>query len=275
MLNAMRSLSLNISSGRPLPRVEELSALYSGGTNPRHGEVIMIAGRSGTQKSGFALWYVDRLDLPTLYFSADMSPFTASARIASTRTGLLVEEVEEAMAQGKGEKFDLIMRELAGSKIKFSFESPITFDGINNELDAYVELYDRYPEVLVFDNLMDFEDAEADYTVQMMVMQRATELARETGATVFILHHASDKSWDAKGEPFKPPSRGDIKNGMAEKPELTLGVALDAYTMEYRIATLKQRMGKCDPTGRTYATVRCVPELTRFEPIYGNTFGEV
>ena len=111
---------------------------------------------------------------------------------------------------------------------------------------------------------MDFEDAEADYTTQMMVMSRATELARETGATVFVLHHASDKGWDATKNPYKPPSRADVKNGMAEKPELCLGVALNPDTMEYHVATLKQRMGPSDPTGRNYATFVCDAGTTSF-----------
>jgi hypothetical protein len=34
--------------------------------------------------------------------------------------------------------------------------------------------------------------------------------------------------------------------------------------MEYRVATIKQRMGPCDPTARKYAILYCEPELTRF-----------
>lgn len=264
MLTAKRALALNVESGRPLPRVDELAALYAGGTIPRHGEVIMVAGRSGTQKSGFALWWVNKMNLRTLYLSADMSAFTASARIASTRSGMTTPQIEAAMADPDSDEAAHIEDCLAGSNIQFSFGSPITWRNIDTELDAYVELWDEYPEVIVADNLMDFENAEADYTEQMAVMQMATELARNTGATFLILHHASDKSWDARTDPWNPPSRDQIKNGMAEKPELTLGVALNPHTGEYNIATLKQRMGKCDPTGRTFITLRCEPELTRF-----------
>lgn len=223
----------------------------------------MIAGRSGTQKSGLALYWTVQMNLPTLYFSADMSPFTASSRIASMVTGETTEMVECGMAAG-GKDRERYMRALADSRLTFSFGSPITWRAIEEELEAYIELWDTYPEVIVCDNLMDFENAETDYTEQMAVLSGITELARFTGATVFVLHHASDKSWEAKADPWAPPSRDQIKNGLAEKPELSLTVALDPMSMEYRIAIVKQRMGPSDPTARKYATIRCEPEKTRF-----------
>lgn len=266
MLNPARALSLNADSGRKLPRVDALEHLYAGGFDPRHGQVIMVAGRSGSQKSGFALWWVDQMNLDTLYFSADMSAFTASSRIASTRTGLNMEQIEEVLLEG-GETREYVMDELAASNITFSFGSPITWEQVDEEFDAYVELHNKYPEVVVFDNLMDFDGAQSDYTAQMDVMQGATELARDTGATVIIMHHASDKSWDAKQDPFNPPSRDQIKGGLSEKPELSLTVALDPNDLSFRIAVVKQRMGPQDPTARRFTTIRCEPELTRFHKL--------
>jgi len=233
---------------------------------PRHGQVIMIAGRSGSQKSGLALFWVDEMNLPTLYFSADMSAFTASARLASKRTGNTTEEVERAMEMG-GEAKARCLAALEDSNITFSFGSPITWRQVDEELTAYVELWDRYPEVMVFDNLMDFEGGESDYTEQMAVMQGLTELARETGATVMVMHHASDKSWDAKSNPWAPPSRAEIKGGLSEKPELSLSVALDPDRLDFNVAVVKQRMGPQDPTGKRWKTLRCEPALTRFHRI--------
>lgn len=223
----------------------------------------MIAGRSGTQKSGLALFWVAMMNLPTLYFSADMSKFTASARLASMATGDTTEMVEAGMQAG-GEHADRYTTALAQSNIQFCFDSPIKMKGVDEELLAYTELHNRHPSVIVFDNLMDFENAESDYTEQMAVMSTVTELARETGATVIILHHATDKSWSAVTDPWNPPSRDQVKGGLSEKPELSLSVALDPNSMEYRIAVIKQRMGPCDPTARSYVSLRCEPEKTRF-----------
>ena len=270
MLTPKRSLSLHAESGRELPRVPALSALYAKGVRPRHGEVIMIAGRSGTQKSGFALWWTAQMNLPTLYFSADMSPFTASARLASMASGDTTEMVERGMAAG-GRDRERYLEALKDSRITFSFGSPITWRAIDEEMEAYVELWDKYPEVIVFDNLMDFENAEADYTEQMAVMSGATELARATGATTMLLHHASDKSWEAQSDPWSPPSRDQVKGGLSEKPELSLSVALDPTSMAYKVACIKQRMGPSDPTGRNYATLLCKPEVTQFDTWSGWT----
>lgn len=266
MLTPGRSLTLHAEAGRELPRIAAFEALYNLGCRPRQGEVIMIAGRSGTQKSGLALFWVAQMNLPTLYFSADMSAFTASSRLASMATGDTTEMVEAGMAAG-GRHREEYLSALAGSRITFSFGSPITWKNVDEELEAYIELWDAYPEVLVFDNLMDFENAESDYTEQMAVMSGLTELARATGATVIVLHHASDKSWEAKSDPWAPPSRDQVKGGLSEKPELSLSVALDPSSLEYRIAVIKQRMGPSDPTARRYATLRCHPDITRFSAL--------
>lgn len=263
MLTSSRALRLNGSSGKPLPYVEGLEGLYQFGMAPRHGQIIMIAGRSGSQKSGFVMWWVDQMDLPALYFSGDMSAFTASSRIASTRYGLPTEEIENLLGDPDSEQYADLMREVDGSKIQFSFGSPIRWEQIDEELTAYVELWNSYPEVLIFDNLMDFEGAESDYTAQMEVMQLLTELARETGCTVFIMHHASDKALDPK-RPWKPPARNEIKGGMLEKPELGITVALNGETLDFNVAVVKQRMGPQDPPAERWITLRCEPELTRF-----------
>jgi hypothetical protein len=263
VLTPGRSLTLHSDAGRELPRIAAFEDLYKAGVRPRQGQVIMIAGRSGTQKSGLAMFYVAEMNLPTLYFSADMSPFTASSRLACMATNHTTEQVEAGMAAG-GKHRQRYIDALAGSRITFSFGSPITWRAIDEELEAYIELHDSYPAIMVFDNLMDFDGAEADYAAQMEVMSLLTELKANTGSTVIVLHHASDKSWEAKSNPWQPPSRDQIKGGLSEKPELSLSVALDPTSLEFNVACVKQRMGPSDPTAQRYTTLRADPEHTRF-----------
>lgn len=227
----------------------------------------MIAGRPGAMKSMFAMWWADELDLPVLYVAADMSPFTATVRVAQKRLHLKDWEVENRLRRNAAGEFvdqdavAALSEELRKSKIQFSFGTPITWQRIEEELDAYVEAYDAYPAILVLDNLMDFEYAETDYHVQYGVMQGCTELARDTGISPWVLHHATDKTDD----PFNPPSRKDVKNGLGEKPELGLGIAFDSRSSLFKIATFKQRMGPSDPSGRTFVAVECEPEYASFK----------
>jgi hypothetical protein len=270
MLTAGRSLVLNHDAGKELPRIPELVDLYrlggGSGVKFRQGMVAMIAGRSGTLKSFFAMWLTTRWaqleGVSTLYFSADMSAFTASTRIAAMVMDETTEEVEQGMQDPRTRA--KYRDALAPLPVQFSFGSPITWRGIEEEIEGYVELWNAYPQVVVFDNLMDFEGADSDYTAQMDAMSGITAFSRETGITSIVLHHATDKSMDAKTAPYDPPTRQDIKGGLSERPELSLSVALDPNDMTYRIACIKQRMGPCDPAARHYAVLLAEPERGKF-----------
>jgi len=244
-----------------MPYVEGLRPLYDLGCSPRRGEVIMIAGRSGSGKSSFALWLAEMWGLDTLYFSADMSARQASAKLAALLTQQTVDEVEAGMLT---EDRNHYLEALEESRIKFSFRSPIRWDTVIQELNTWVTLHNRFPEVIVFDNLMDFENAESEYTEQMFVMQAVSDISRDTGATVLILHHASDKSWEADSRPYRPPSRKEVKGGLSEKPEMSLGVAVNNTVNDFHVAPIKNRMGFQDPTGNTFATLRSDPSKNMF-----------
>ena len=261
-LDVFRSLRKGISDAVELPRVPAFKDLYAHGFMPRRGQVIMIAGRSGHQKSGFALFWVASMRLPTLYFSADMSPYTAGVRLASIAMGKASGEVEALMRVEDGRR--CVAEAVEGLPIQLSFGSPITWEQVEAEMNCYVLLHNRFPEVVVFDNLMDFAGGESEYAAQMQIMQDITAFARATGCTVIVLHHASDKTLAAKNSPFSPPARDEIKNGGSEKPELILGVALAATSGEYRVAVLKQRDGFCDPSARSFAVLKCDPSRTWF-----------
>lgn len=267
MLTAYRSLSRHVRDGEPLPYLPELQDLYQYGFSPKMGEMLMIAGRSGSQKSGLALWLAERMNLPTLYFSGDMSAFTASCRLVQMHTGHNLKQVREQMATAEGAlRYQEV---LSPSKVTFSFGKPIKWQTVDEVLSAWVELYDSYPSLFVFDNLMDFAGGESDYAAQMENMQILDTLKAETGAAVFVLHHASDKSWDARTDPWAPPMRSEIKNGLSEKSDACLGVGLDPHSWVFSLAVLKQRMGPQDPTAQTRVRLRADPVHTRFYAMEG------
>lgn len=267
MLTAKRAFALSAASAPLLPQPDSLAPLWGKlGAKPREGDLVMIAGRPGHQKSGFAMFWVAEMKLPTLYVSGDMTAFEATSRLASMRTGETAEEVEAGWLTDEGrQRYGDALRDV---DFTFSFGSPITWAAIEAELDAYVELHNVLPKILVIDNLMDMEGGESDYTAQTAIMQDLTGLSRETGITVIVLHHATDKGARAQSDPGLPPPRGEIKNGLSEKPQLIFTVAFydELAPARLRVACVKQRSGKADASAATWVELRAFPEVTRFEP---------
>jgi hypothetical protein len=262
MFSAFQSFSVGASSAPALPRIMQLSALYALGVDLPRGEVIMIAGRSGSQKSGFALFLIWSLRLPTLYLAADMSARTVAYRLAAMATGQPIRDIA-ASVQADPEARERYAATLADAPLTFSYDSPITWEGLAITLDAYVETWDAYPEVIVIDNLMDIQGASAEYAEQMEAMQGCTELAQQLGATVFVLHHATDKG-QSRRDPWSPPTRAEVKGGLSEKPSLSLSVSLQPDTNAFRVAAIKNRHGKSDPMAENHASLYADPERNRF-----------
>lgn len=266
MLNVTRALRRSSKAAPEMPRIEALDDVYRAGLTFRRGEVVMIAGRSGSQKSGFGIWLVSEWNLPTLYFAADMTLNEISSRLACARLGKTTAELAQDIEHG-GEALAAIEAELDNMKVQVA-SGLITMPGIDAQIGAYVEMWNKYPEVIVIDNLMDVEGATSDYSEQMRVMEEIVALARVTGATVLVLHHATDKSDQARNYSTDPPTRSDIKNGMTEKPQLILGVSLDPHAApkpHMKVAILKQRMGPSDQTGKVGGRLFAIPDQTRFE----------
>lgn len=268
MLLASKAFQLSSNAEPLLPQPESLAPLWEAGIKPRQGQLIMVAGRSGSQKSGFALFWVAEMGLSTLYLSGDSTPFEMTARLASMASGETIEEIESELAYAGPERYASLIEQM---DITFCFRSPITWLEIDRQLDAYVELHNRYPEVVVVDNFMDIEYCDSDYQAQMDAMQNLTSICRDTGVTMIVLHHATDKTGTADQLPGLPPPRAQIKGGLSEKPQLILTVALwsdplSGMPPELRVAAVKQRSGFSDPAAKNPVTLIADPERTRFRP---------
>ena len=220
----------------------------------------MIAGMSGSQKSGLALWWAMEMNLATIYISADMDAFTATVRSAAKATG----DHKDAVMRGLNGSGEGYYREaLDDSRIQWCFDSAPTVDDVALELDAYTEAWDRYPEVVIVDNLMNVEaEHDNEFSGLKMIMSELHSLARLTGAAVFVLHHMTEAN---QRDTTMPCAKRDILGKVSQLPEVILSVALDNYRNEMRIAVVKNRNGKCDPSGRSYMSLQCVPEHGGFQ----------
>jgi hypothetical protein len=255
MLTGARSLRL-ASRTAPLPEVPALRQLYAGGVLPRAGQFIVVFGQPGAGKSTFMQWYANEMDVPCLYFSADMDAQDAISRLGAMRSTWTVDQVSEAIAMGE---IDMLSPMLDNSRIQWCFDSGPTMQDIVDELDAYVELHDAYPRVIIIDNAMNVEgETEDEQGGLKFVFKELHRLAHETGICVFVLHHAREES-----DPRFPPSRAQMQGKVAQLPEIILGVALDDNV--YKVAPVKVRSGKSDASGRTFIALTAHPERATFE----------
>ena len=260
MQTATRALQGTRSSGAPLPRVDALTDLYDSMFRwlPRRGQMMMVAGQPGSQKSGLALWYVECLKVPALYFSMDMAQHTASTRLASILTGASSEKIAEESMNGHGWYYAEALEE---SQISFCFDSSPTLEDMYAEINAYVEVYDRFPHVIVVDNLMDvMAEGEMGHQSDKALLLEFKNLARVTGAAVIVLHHASESS----GNPLDPPARKFVINKASQTPEIILTVGFNSDTGEFKVAFVKQRNAPSDPGAENPVSLRADPDRTTF-----------
>lgn len=232
------------------------------GITVRRGNLIMIAGAPGSGKSMLAQWWANRIGRPCLYFSADMTPVDAVTRQAANLTGHTLTDIGKAMA-GTGAAF--YEDAISGSSIQFVFDSNPSLEDVVEELDAYVEVEDAWPEVIVVDNLLNLYGAE-EREGQMQLLSELHQLARNTSSLVMVLHHASEAN---QKDPTFPPSRRDIQNKVTHFPEVVVTVALDPNDERVRFAVVKYRSGRADASGKTYLELAVDPArcaYTRDDP---------
>jgi hypothetical protein len=252
-------------AGVILPEIPELDTLYRSEFRVkfRRGQTTMITGESGTQKSGFMLWLCRKWNVPTIYFSADLEEHTAMTRLAASITGDSTETVAYNIRHGGSHAYAEALEE---SNIWFCYDPNPSLDTVYGEIAAFVELYDMYPAVVVIDNMMDMilDGAENEFSAMKQMILELKSLARDTSASVFILHHMLTDTRPLKGEdPEAPGGVGRISGKVSQTAGLILSVALTAGNI-FRIAVIKNRTGKGDKSGRTYLQYRADPSTNRF-----------
>ena len=226
-------------------------SLASEGIRFRRGQMTMIAGQPNAGKSLIALWMAVKMEVPTLYISADTDGYTTAIRAAAMVTGHQVASVEEAFMTGEGKEF--YIESLASiHHLQFDFAPSPTLDEIDLAIRAYGESYGEYPHMIIVDNAMNVVSMTGDEWSGLREIAKAMHhIARETDAAVLLLHHTSEN----EGRPDTPPSRKAIQGKIAQLPEMILTVALVPNTGEFRVAAVKNRFAKHSATGERYVTL--------------------
>lgn len=250
MLSLQRSFERASQTAAELPRIPQLEPLYRNLDMHIHkGDLVMIAGRSGSQKSGLAMFITAMLNQPALYISGDMTPWEASTRIISLNTQHTTAQIQQNIDDYGPEYYrDSIHH---GAHITFSFQSPITWTDITMELQAYMEMWNTFPPIIVIDNLMDIQDCESDYQAQQEAMQWITALGRDTGSTIIVTHHATDKT----GSDIEHPRLGGKSktaspknhNSSSESHCMVARITATGYRSRQRHASLYSNSAQANP----------------------------
>lgn len=256
MRTLVRSVGRADIGGEPLPSV--FKTFDANKIIFRRAEVSMLAGTPGVGKSTLALALALKMRVPTLYISADTNAHTMAMRLASMISGKNQTDVEHLLQTDIGWTKATLSR---GSHIVWSFESSPTLQDIDEEVQAFEELWGCPPVAIFVDNLMDIAtDGGEEFASMRAIMKELKFLARHTNAGIVVLHHTSEA---VEGRPCQP--RSALQGKVAQLPALiaTLGVVGTSMA----IAPVKNRYGKADANANFNAWLAFNPEYMYVDDI--------
>lgn len=226
--------------------------LEQAGIRLRGGTASYIAGTPGSMKTGFALYLVARMNLPTLYFSCDSEPFEMMERAASMVSGRSVREVR---ANPTG-----FAAELDSLNIRMVFEDAPTYQDLEYEVAAYAEMFGEFPKIIVIDNLLNLAgENENEWGAHRDHAKVIHRLTRITKAAMLVLAHMGEDKVDPSGF---PQPRTKLQGKVSHLPKVILSLAFDGQRL--KVAPVKNRFGPGDASGRTFVELYATPDNNRF-----------
>lgn len=251
----MRSLAhsakrVRETGGAFLPPV--LRPLEDMNIKARMGTATFIAGPPGAMKTALALYLVLRMNLPTIYFSCDAEDFEVVERAGAMMSGDTISEVRE-----HPDKYTDL---LAGAnQVRFVFEDSPTYEDIELEVAAYLEVFGQAPAIIVLDNLMNLVGENENEWASMRDSARFIHrLTRVTKSALLVLHHMTDD----RNDPNRPAPRAKLQGKVGHLPKAIWSLAVDGDRV--LVSPVKNRWGRGDASGNTYATVWVDAERARF-----------
>lgn len=251
-VSALKALHRAKETGEPIPLPGALHEVEQRGGRFRTGHVVVIAGASNSGKSSLALFIAGESGVPTMYFSADQDPWLSITKLAGILSD--VPSLDVARDLAAGDDATLRYRELlAGSPVHFVFDPSPTLEDIYLEVDAYVEVWDRFPPLIFVDNLVNIAGRSGEAGDDQYIVSECHALARRTKSCVVLLAHV--REGDPRRDPSWPPKKPELLNQIQRLPDLILSVASDEESEQFRIAVLKTREGKADPSAKRPVTI--------------------
>lgn len=257
-----QSAGIRGNAGEPIPvpwkAFEEL------GIVPRRGQLILIAAGPGIGKSAMTLTMVLEALVPSLMYSADSDAFTQLSRSIANLADMKVSAAAEMILEDR--ITDEIKNELRKIPLIIDYDSSPTPNDIEEILMAYYELCNEFPALIVVDNITnvvtDASDSGDPFSGLEALMDYLHSMARQTGACVIGLHHVTG---DYNNGDKAIPLNG-VKGQITRVPEMVLTLhkkPLENGRWILCVSPVKNRGGKADPTGQTYAELEFIGETMK------------
>lgn len=224
--------------------------LASEGVHLRRGQLHLIAAAPGIGKSALILYWamvgenrkkVDRV----LYLSADSDPAVQYKRAAQVASGYSNEFISEQLRSAP-EWVDQVVTQ-GTAHMRFDFDSYPDADHILNQVNAYLEIYGVYPDLIIMDNAKNVRLGDDSRTGEFDELEGTMEflqqVARETNSAVVTLHHVTGTYED--GDRAVPLS--GIRGKVTKTPE-TILTLFRGYGQTF-VVPVKNRDGKADSAG--------------------------
>lgn len=250
MLSLAKTLRQEGNRGEALPEV--FTSFTARGIKFRRGSLCMIAGVPGSRKTQLALALADSWKVPTLYISNDSDETTVATRLIARRMRVNAERVEERMQLDPKWAATMLTDT---DHVKWSFNPNPSLPEIEEELEAFNEIFGSPPALLVVDVLMKVNYAEdSEHGTALRIVDYLAGLARDFSTCVILVHHCSEA---IKGNPVPP--REAIQQKVSQLPALILNVAPEPWSDNLAVCAVKNRHGEQDPSGKNYFTLKSNP----------------
>ncbi|MGW2579874.1 DnaB-like helicase C-terminal domain-containing protein [Streptomyces virginiae] len=255
ILTLTQALNKRGAAGEPIPI--GLKALADLGIQIRRGQLHLIAAGPGTGKSALALNMAIKAAVPAFYFSADSDAYTQYVRSAANVSGWTTQQVEWAIEQEQTATLEAVV---AAIDIRWSFDASPSLDEIEQSLIAYAMIY-GWPALVVIDNVTNVDAPEMGegHAGLDELCAFFHDLARRMESAIILLHHVTGVYNDG----MNPIPLSGIKGQVGRVPEVILtlhrgGTEHEGYDL--RVSNVKNRGGKADASGFTFARLNWQPE---------------
>ncbi len=223
--------------------------LRNAGAFIRQGQLTLIAAAPGAGKSLFAQSLVHRGDdnghtPDTLYFSADSDAGTFAQRAASIATGYQLADVQRLFEDGDDEGLEAAIAAQTGH-MRMNYTSNVSDQDMLDEIDAYAEIFGKYPDCIVMDNLsnLSVEGSENEFHGLQQACFFLHDIARETNAAVITLHHVSGEHEGGD----RPIPLSGLRGKVSKTPEAIFTLQRSGEVMN--VSVVKNRSGRAFPDG--------------------------